>query len=193
MCIVLTFMSTIVIKSEQNFTEHDEVVVNVVLFLTQGVVMVYCLLVVSLRNLKKMVKEVRWPLFGSCFLQPSSPLGGVQAEKEIDDEMELKSLEENKKASTLTTYEEARELMKAPQRSLAFKFFDEDGSLGVGPDEFCDVAGRMEPYAWLRPEAERDKPMLQLDTLKKQLLEQAAVQPGVSSHSCWRHGGDADI
>ena len=62
MCIVLTFMSTIVIKSEQNFTEHDEVVVNVVLFLTQGVVMVYCLLVVSLRNLKKMVKEVRWPL-----------------------------------------------------------------------------------------------------------------------------------
>ena len=59
MCIVLTFMSTIVIKSEQNFTEHDEVVVNVVLFLTQGVVMVYCLLVVSLRNLKKMVKEVR--------------------------------------------------------------------------------------------------------------------------------------
>ena len=62
MCIVLTFMSTIVIKSEQNFTEHDEVVVNVVLFLTQGVVMVYCLLVVSLRNLKKMVKEVRGPL-----------------------------------------------------------------------------------------------------------------------------------
>ena len=62
MCIVLTFMSTIVIKSEQNFTEHDEMVVNVVLFGTQGVVMVYCLLVVSLRNLKKMVKEVRWPL-----------------------------------------------------------------------------------------------------------------------------------
>ena len=117
----------------------------------------------------------------------------MQAEKEIDDEMKLKSLEESKKASTLTTYEEARELMKAPQRSLAFKFFDEDGSLGVGPDEFCDVAGRMEPYAWLRPEAERDKSMLQLDTLEKQLLQQAAVQPGVSSHSCWRHGGDVDI
>ena len=62
MCIVLTFMSTIVIKSEQNLTEHDEMVVNVVLFGTQGVVMVYCLLVVSLRNLKKMVKEVSWPL-----------------------------------------------------------------------------------------------------------------------------------
>ena len=63
MCIVLTFMSTIVIKSEQeNFTDNDEVAVNVVLFATQGVVMVYCLLVVSLRNLKKMVKEVRWPL-----------------------------------------------------------------------------------------------------------------------------------
>ena len=57
-----------------------------------------------------------------------------------------------KKASTLTTYEEARDLMKAPQRSLAFKFFDKDGSLGVGPQEFCDVADLMEPYAWLRPE-----------------------------------------
>ena len=110
----------------------------------------------------------------------------MQAEKEIDDEMKLKSLEESKKASTLTTYEDARELMKAPQRSLAFKFFDEDGSLGVGPDEFCGVAERMEPYAWLRPESERDKPMLQLDTLEKELLEKAAVQPGVSSLSRWR-------
>ena len=72
MCIVLTFMSTIVIKSEQNFTEHDEMVVNVVLFGTQGVVMVYCLLVVSLRNLKKMVKEVRMPGV-ALFLASSNP------------------------------------------------------------------------------------------------------------------------
>ena len=62
MYIVLTFMSTIVIKSEQKFTPDMEMHVNLVLFGTQGVVMVYCLLVVSLRNLKKMVKEVSWPL-----------------------------------------------------------------------------------------------------------------------------------
>ena len=72
MCIVLTFMSTIVIKSEQNLTEHDEMVVNVVLFGTQGVVMVYCLLVVSLRNLKKMVKEVRMSGV-ALFLASSNP------------------------------------------------------------------------------------------------------------------------
>ena len=91
-----------------------------------------------------------------------------------------------KKASTLTTYEEARDLMKAPQRSLAVKFFDKDGSLGVGPQEFCDVADLMEPYAWLRPETERDKKMLELDSVEQDLLRQAAVQPGVSSLSRWR-------
>ena len=73
MCIILTFMSTIVIKSEQKFTPDMEMHVNLVLFGTQGVVMVYCLLVVSLRNLKKMVKEVRMPGVGTLFLASSNP------------------------------------------------------------------------------------------------------------------------